>query len=389
MTYNFDIITDRTHSGCYKYDLRQAVFGTTDVTPMWVADMDFQTPSFILDAIRERCEHPVLGYTVRPSAFASSFRNWVNDHYGWKPDQTRIGFVPGIVAGIGLAIQTFTSPGDKIIVQPPVYPPFFNSPNNNGRRVAWNPLREVNGRFEMDFEQLNSLIDNRTRMFILCNPHNPGGTVWSRETLLTLSEICNKHGILVISDEIHADMTYAGSRHIPYASLSEAAAMNSVTFMSPSKTFNIPGLICSYSVIPDPVLFDRFQATTQNIDVSGNIFAYVAAEAAYTQGDEWRRQMVDYIENNARTVVDYCRDSIPGVSAMMPESSFLVWLDFSELKLPNEALRRLLIDKAKLGLNDGPTFGPGGEGHQRLNVGCPRPVVVKALEQIEKAVRSL
>jgi cysteine-S-conjugate beta-lyase len=388
MRYNFDELIDRSRSGCYKYDLCPAVFGTTDLTPMWVADMDFRTPDFILEAIRARLDHPVLGYTIRPKSFASAFRRWVNDHYGWNPDCSRIGFVPGIVAGLGLAIQTFTVPGDKIIVQPPVYPPFFNTPNHNGRCVEWNPLKEVNGRFEMDFDHFESLIDNRTRLFILCNPHNPGGTVWSRETLLQVAELCHKHGILVISDEIHADMTYPENRHIPYASLSDECAQNSITFMSPSKTFNIPGLICSYSVIPNAKLFNQFQTTCQKIDVNGNIFAYVAAEAAYTHGDEWRKQMVEYIRKNARFVVDYCCEHIPEVSAMMPDSSFLVWLDFTKLGLSNEELRRLMIDKAKLGLNDGPTFGPGGEGHQRINVGCSRSIVLDALQRIEKTVNN-
>lgn len=389
MKYDFDELIDRENTSCYKYDLRRKVFGREDVIPMWVADMDFRTPRFITDALKERLEHEVLGYTVPSLGLKKICADWQKRRYGWEADPEWFGFVPGIVTGLGFAVNTFTQPGDKVIVQPPVYPPFFKVPNGNGREVVYNPLKEIGGRYEMDFDLLEKQLDDNAKLFVLCHPHNPGGRVWSRETLGKLSELCASKGVLIISDEIHADMTYHAYRHIPFASISDAARDNSITFMSPSKTFNVPGLINSYYVIPNPRLRRQLELALEHVDLHVNLFGFVATEAAYTQGKEWLGQMVDYLEGNARTVVDYCDKNIPGVTAMMPESSFLVWIDFSELGLSSEALRNLIIEKAGLGLNDGPTFGLGGEGHQRINVGCPRSLVVEAMERIEKAVKEI
>jgi len=389
MKYNFDEIIDRENSSCYKYDLREKIFGTIDVKPMWVADMDFRSPSFITDAIKKRLEHEILGYTIPPLALKQTCCDWQQKRYGWQTNPDWFGFVPGIVTGLGIAVNVYTQPGDKIIVQPPVYPPFFKVPDGNKRQVIYNPLKEVNGRFEMDFELLRQQIDDKTRMFILCHPHNPGGRVWDKQTLLTLAEICAEKGVLIVSDEIHADMTYASYRHIPFASISEAARENCVTLMSPSKTFNVPGLVNSYFVIPNARLRRQYELAMEHLDLHVNLFGFVATEAAYRHGENWLDQMVNYIEGNARTVVNYFEKHLPVVKAMMPESSFLVWIDFSKLGLDRAALRHLMIDKAKLGLNDGPTFGPGGEGHQRINIGCPRSQVTEALEQIEKAVGSI
>ena len=387
--YNFDEIIDRESSSCYKYDLRAKLFGTSDVKPMWVADMDFRTPTFITEALKKRMEHEIFGYTVPPLALKQTCSNWQQKRYGWDANPDWFGFVPGIVTGLGLAVNTYTQPGDKIIIQPPVYPPFFKVPLGNGRQVVYNPLKEVNGQFEMDFELLKQQFDDKTRLFILCHPHNPGGRVWDRKTLLTLAEICAEKGVLIISDEIHADMTFSSYTHIPFASLSETARENSITFMSPSKTFNVPGLINSYYVIPNPSLRRQYELAMEHMDLHVNLFGFVATQATYQYGEEWLDQMVNYLEGNARTVVSFFEEKLPVVKAMMPESSFLIWLDFRELDLSNEALRRLIIDKAKLGLNDGPTFGPGGDGHQRINVGCARSEVIDALERIERAVKSI
>ena len=389
MHYNFDERIERENTSCYKYDLREKVFGTDEVIPMWVADMDFRTPGFITDALRERLEHEILGYTIPPLSLKQLCADWQQRRYGWEANPEWFGFVPGIVTGLSFAVNTFTQPGDRVIVQPPVYPPFFKVPNGNSREVVYNPLKEVNGRYEMDFDLLEKQLSDNAKLFILCHPHNPGGRVWERETLEKLAELCASKGVLIISDEIHADMTYHAFRHIPFASVSETARNNSVTFMSPSKTFNVPGLINSYYVIPNPTLRRQFEVAMERVDLHVNLFGFVATEAAYTHGEEWLDQMVDYLEENARFVVDYCEKNIPGVKAMMPDSSFLVWIDFSKQGLSNEALRKLMIEKAGLGLNDGPTFGIGGEGHQRINVGCPRSLVVEAMQRIEKAVKSM
>lgn len=387
--YNFDECVERANTSCYKYDMREKMFGTNDVLPMWVADMDFRTPSFIIDAIKKRLEHDILGYTMPPLNLRPVCAEWQKKRYGWDANPDWFGFVPGIVTGLAFAVNTFTSPGDKVMIQTPVYPPFFKVPLGNGREVVCNPLKETDGRFDMDFDLLESQMDDSVKLFILCHPHNPGGRVWDRPTLARLADLCASKGVLVISDEIHADMTYHAFQHIPFASVSDAAKNNSVTFMSPSKTFNVPGLINSYYVIPDVRLRTKFEQAMEHVDLHVNLFGFVATEAAYTQGEEWLYQMVGYLEKNARTVVDYCEQHIPQVRAMMPESSFLVWLDFSALNLDAKELRRLMIEQAGLGLNDGPTFNIGGEGHQRINIGCPQSVVIEAMQRIEKAVKAI
>jgi cysteine-S-conjugate beta-lyase len=389
MKYNFDERVERENTSCYKYDMREKLFGTGDVLPMWVADMDFRTPPFIVEALQKRLDHAILGYTLPFDNLTALCAEWQKRRYGWETDPSWFGFVPGIVTGLGFAVNTFSQPGDKIVIQSPVYPPFFNVPLANGREVVYNPLKEVNGQFEMDFDLLEKQLSEEAKLFIFCHPHNPGGRVWDRPTLERVAELCAEKGVLVISDEIHADMTFHSYRHIPFASVSEAARDNTITFMSPSKTFNVPGLINSYWVIPNDRLRRQYSHALDSIDLHVNLFGFEATRAAYTQGEEWLDQLVDYLEGNARTVVDYCEKHIPQVSAMMPQASFLVWLDFSALGLDKTALRKFVIEKAALGLNDGPTFGIGGEGHQRINVGCPRSVVLDAMERLEKAVKAM
>ncbi len=389
MNYNFDEIIDRKGTNSVKYDLCEQVFGANDVIPLWVADMDFRTPDFIIDALKQRCEHPIFGYTMLPRTLTEAFCQWTEKRHAWTIDPAWTDFVPGIVTGINLAIQTYTNPGDKIIVQPPVYPPFFNAPKLNGRHVIWNQLKEVNGRFEMDLEALEEQIDDRTTMMILSNPHNPGGRVWGRDTLEQLASICYRKGVLVISDEIHADMTYFSQQHIPFASVSDEAALNSLVFMSPSKTFNIPGIIGSFAIAPNPTIYRRFHNTLLQLDLHGNLFAYEAMKTAYQQGDEWIGQMMSYVEANAQAVVTYFEKELPMVHAMMPESSFLVWIDFSQLRLEDKELKKLLVEQAKIGLNEGISFGPGGEGHQRMNIGAPRSMILEALHRISSVVKQL
>jgi cystathionine beta-lyase len=389
MHYYFDEIIDRHNTNSVKYDLSQPMFGTKEITPMWVADLDFRTPDFIVEAIKKRCEHPIFGYTLMPDSLTESFCQWTKRRHRWEVKAEWTDFVPGIVTGIDLAIHTFTKPGDKIIVQPPVYPPFFTSPALNGRQVVWNPLQIHNGQFEMDLEHLASQMDEQTTMLILSNPHNPGGRVWDRHTLSALADLCLQKGVMVISDEIHADMTFPAFQHTPFASVSEAAATNSVTFMSPSKAFNIPGIIGSFSIIPNEQHFRRFHKTIAQFDLHGNLFAYEAMEAAFRQGDEWLDQMIRYVETNAAEVVSFFEKEAPFVSAMMPEASFLVWIDFSNLSLSDQELRRCMVEKAKVGMNEGHTFGPGGTGHQRMNVGAPRSVIHAALKRIGEALTTI
>ena len=386
--YNFDEIIDRKGTSCVKYDgLKNAYQGKENLIPLWVADMDFATPDFIVEALKKRCEHPVFGYTFDDDEYYESIQTWLDYKYHWKTEREWISYIPGIVKGIGLAVQCFTQPGDKVIIQPPVYHPFRLVPTRMGREVVYNPLKLEDGVYKMDFEQLESLIDKDCKMLILSNPHNPGGIVWEKEALVKLAQICSAHGILVISDEIHAEMTYPQFRHHPFATVSPEAAACSVTFMAPSKTFNIAGIVSSYAIVPDVELREKFYSFLEAGELNaGTIFAFTATKAAYTYGAEWLQQMRSYVIENVNFVDEYLKKNIPQIKAYRPQASFLIWLDCRELGLSQPDLVHLFEDKAGLALNDGTMFGKEGEGFMRLNVGCPRSILSKALESLKKAI---
>lgn len=388
--YDFDKVIVRRGSGAIKADALKGAFGREDLTPLWVADMDFETPDFITDALRERMEHPIYGYTLIPEDYWQTVQKWIEDHHGWKTECGWMTFIPGIVKGIGLAINTFLEKGDKVIIQPPVYHPFRLVPQKNGYEVVFNPLRETeDGSYEMDFENLETVCDSRCRMLILSNPHNPAGIVWSEDTLKKLADFCHSRGIIVISDEIHSDMALFGNRHIPFASVSEKAASCSITFGAPSKTFNIAGIVSSYAIVPNPELRERFFAWLEaNEFNSPHIFAPIATMAAFRYGEEWRRQMLEYVEGNILFVEEFCAKHIPQIRPIRPQASFLIWLDCRRLNLSHDGLTDLFVDKAGLALNDGETFSPGGEGFMRLNIGTPRSILEDAMQRLEKAVIS-
>lgn len=386
--YNFDEIIDRKGTSCVKYDgLKNAYQGKENLIPLWVADMDFATPDFIVEALKKRCEHPVFGYTFDDDEYYESIQTWLDYKYHWKTEREWISYIPGIVKGIGLAVQCFTQPGDKVIIQPPVYHPFRLVPTRMGCEVVYNPLKLEDGVYKMDFEQLESLIDKDCKMLILSNPHNPGGVVWEKEALVKLAQICSAHGILVISDEIHAEMTYPQFRHHPFATVSEEAAACSVTFMAPSKTFNIAGIVSSYALVPDTRIREKFYSFLEAGELNaGTIFAFTATKAAYTYGAEWLQQMRSYVIENVNFVDEYLKKNIPQIKVYRPQASFLVWLDCRELKLTQPELVQLFEDKAGLALNDGTMFGKEGEGFMRLNIGCPRSILNQALESLKKAI---
>lgn len=385
--YNFDEVIERRGTNCVKYDALKERYGNGDLTPLWVADMDFRTPDFIVNAIRKRCEHEIFGYTFGSDSYYNSIIEWVDYKQNWKIKREWLSYIPGIVKGIGFVIQCFTKPGDKVIIQPPVYHPFRIVPESMKREVVNNPLKLVNGVYEMDFEQLESVIDEQCKVLILCNPHNPGGIVWKKDTLVKLADICAKHNILVISDEIHAEMAYPQFTHHPFATVSDAAANCSITFMAPSKTFNIAGIVTSYSIVPNEKIRQEFYEFLEAGELGdGTIFAYTATEAAYTYGAEWLQQMRMYVMENVRFVDEFFKTKLPKIKVYPPQASFLVWLDCRDLKLSQEDLVHLFLDKAGILLNDGSMFGPGGEGYMRLNVGCPRSVLDKALNALKKAI---
>lgn len=386
--YNFDQIIDRRGTNALKTDVLKERYGSEDLIPLWVADMDFLSPPAVTEAIIERAKHGLFGYTCPSQEYYNSIINWVKRSHDWTLDQQWITFIPGIVKGIAFVIDCFLTKEDHVIIQPPVYHPFRIIPSLHQRKVVDNPLVLEAGQYKMDLSDLKKRIDTSSKILILCNPHNPGGRVWTKEELADLAEVCYDNGILVISDEIHSDMAFENNKHVPFASVSEKAAQNSITFMAPSKTFNIAGIVSSYSIIPNDKIRTKFNNYLKSSELEeGHIFAYLAAQAAYEKGEEWLTEAKDYIWGNIQFVDQFLKTNIPQIKAMIPEASFLVWLDCRELNLTQKDLVSLFVKDAKLALNDGTMFGKGGEGFMRLNVGSPRSVIEKALNNLKAAIK--
>lgn len=389
MTYNFNQIIDRRGSGDLKHSVLKERYGRDDLLPLWVADMDFETPPFITEALQQRLQHSLYGYTVVPDELWITIIQWIQEHHNWQVRRQWLTFIPGIVKGIGMAINVFLKEDEKVIIQPPVYHPFRLTPEGNGRQVVMNPLKELpDGSYAMDFEQLASVVDEKCRLLILSNPHNPAGICWDAETLRRLAHFCYEHDIIVVSDEIHSDMALFGHQHVPFATISEEAAQISITFGAPSKTFNIAGIVSSYAIVPNPTLRRRFYTWLEANELNEpTLFAPIATITAYSQGEEWRRQMLRYVEENIRFVEDFFHAQMPQIKPLRPQASFLVWLDCRALGLNHDQLIDLFVNKARLALNDGAMFGPGGEGFMRMNVGTPRAVLQQALQQLSEALK--
>ena len=394
--FNFDEIIDRRNTYSVKYAALKTLFGREDITPLWVADMEFRSPKCVRDILEKYVQSGIYGYDTEPPQMKPVIAQWELQEHGWKVDCDWISFIPGIVRGIGLAVNFFTEPGDKVVVQSPVYHPFTNVPLGNGRKVLRNPVKD--GR--MDLDHLESLLkaEGPVKMLILCNPHNPGGYIWSRGELESLAEICRRHGVLVISDEIHADLSLWGNRNICFASVSEAAAENSITFGAPSKTFNIPGFASSFAIIPNPELAQPFYKwLSANEFNSPSIFASLGMIAAFTEAKPWRDAAVKYIEGNILHLEEkfsaFRAGGVQLIEPVRPQSSYLVWLDCRNL------LRRLagrdglkpedqtlledyFVNKVKVGMNTGVMFGPEGLGYMRLNAACPRSLLDFELPEV-------
>lgn len=389
MKYNFDQLIDRRNSNAVKIDEMKDIWGRDNLIPMWVADMDFATPDFVVDAVKKRCEHPVFGYTVKHDGYYNSIINWVKNRYGMEVEKKHINYVPGIVAGLGMALNCFTSPNDKVVIMPPVYHPFAWLTTRNNRQLVECPMILENGEYRMNLELLKS-IKKGVRVLILCNPHNPGGVVWKREELEELAEICAEDNILVFSDEIHADLTLPPHRHLPFAMVSEKAKNNSVTFMAPSKAFNMPGVAASHTVIYNDGLRSRFETCLEAGELNaGHVFAFPAVEAAYSNGTEWLDQCIEYIQGNIDYVDSFLKENTPKIKAVRPMASYLIWLDCRELGLNHEELNSFFADKAGLALNDGEMFGREGAGFMRMNVGTQRSVLERAMKQLAEAYKTL
>ncbi|MCY1722438.1 PatB family C-S lyase [Prolixibacteraceae bacterium Z1-6] len=384
--YDFDEIIPRKGTNCLKHDALETFFKSKDLLPLWVADMDFKTPDFIVDAIKKRAEHEIFGYTFRPDSYFNAIINWMKRRHNWAIKKEWISFSPGVVAGLTFAVETFSKPGDGVIVQPPVYFPFFDCVKGIKRKMIENPLKIVNGRYTFDLDDLKSKIDKNTKLLLLCNPQNPGGMVWTRKELVALTDICLENNIMIISDEIHSDLIFNGHKHIPLATISEEVAQNCMISMAPSKTFNVAGLTSSMVIIPNKNKLVRYERTIGVGHLGmGNIFGSIALEAAYTHGDEWLEQMLDYLWENFRVVNDFMKTKLPRVKVMPLEATYLVWMDFTDYGMKNDDLMKFLLENARVVLNDGGRFGTGGDGWLRINIGCPRSVLQEALNRLEKA----
>lgn len=387
--YDFDTYIDRIGTDCEKYEDMKSVFGTDQVIPLWIADMDFATADFIVEAMERRMKHPIFGYTFRPQCYFDAIRGWVYRHSGWDIDTSWIAFSPGVVAGVTFGMLSCTKEGDGVVIQPPVYHPFGNTIRYNHRTVLNNPLIQdpATGEYRIDFDDLDQKLA-QAKAFILCNPHNPTGRVFTREELLKIGELCKKHDVTIISDEIHCDFIFQPHEHIHIASLTEDLANRTITLIAPSKSFNVAGFSTAAAIIPNPERHAAYQAEVDKIHIeNGNIFGSVALKTAYEQGDEWMRQLLEYLQGNVDFVYDFMTANIPSVHCYKPEATFLMWLDFRKWGMTQEELNRFLVQEAGLGLGDGSVYGIEGTGFQRLNIGTPRSVLQRAMNQLLEAVR--
>ncbi len=385
MIYDFDKIIDRTGTECVKYDLRENVFGKADVIPMWVADMDFPTADFIREAIIERAKGDVYGYTFREDAYFESIVNWIQRHHQWETKKEWMSFTPGIVNAFNLAVMGLTKEGDEIIIQPPVYHPFFYAVNNHNRKLVENPLIDTEDGYVMDFDLLEQQAKT-AKMLILSNPHNPVGRAWRKEELMRLGEICMKNNVLVFSDEIHCDLVMPGFKHVPFASLSEEFAQNSITAHAASKTFNLAGLATSTVIIPNDDLRNKYVNFVHSTEADmGNIFGKIATMTAMEKGDEWHAQLINYIKGNIDFAYDFIKREMPKIRIHKAEATYMIWLNFKDYGITDAELNHKMIHEAGLGLNAGNIFGKEGEFCMRVNLACPRSIVEKALNQMKSA----
>ncbi len=386
--YDFNKIVDRQGTHAYKLELRKKIFGNPDVLPMWVADMDFETEPEIADAIKCRAEHAVMGYTIRGEWFQQSIVNWMSKRHQWRVETGWVEYAPGVVPSIVMAILAFTNPGDKILIQTPVYPPFFSVVKENNRELVCNSLVESKTGHIIDYDLLEKqLSDPLLKLFVLCHPHNPVGRLWSKDELQRMGELCLKHDVMIVSDEIHSDLVLFGHKHIPMASISSEIAKITITLMAPSKTFNIAGLATSYVIISNKKLMAAYrQILTSWHLFTGNVFGGIALAAAYEHGEPWLEELIKYLEGNVRAVQNFIADKMPEVKMVIPDATFLLWLDFRFLGMNQSELKDLIFNKAMVGLNDGSSFGVEGHGFMRMNVGCRQSIVNEALMRIYGAM---
>lgn len=387
MQFDKEINRQDTHS--MKYDNRKNVFGTEDVIPLWVADMDFQAPQEVNDMIKSRAEHGVYGYTIMTEDIKESVVNWLSNRHDWKVNESQLTFSPGVITSLHIAIQQFTSEGDKILIQTPVYTPFFNLINNGNRQLVESELIEQNGKYVMDFADLESKFKDGVKAMIFCSPHNPVGRVWTKEELEKLAQLCVKYDVLLLSDEIHADIVFKDYKHIPIATISDEIAEQTITFMSATKTFNLAGLQSSYIVTMNRKFRLKLQSELNLLGFSMlNTFGTLAIKEAYNHGEKWLNEFLNTIENNKNYVKDRLEnETYNRLKVIDSEGTYLVWVDCSKLGLSDEALKKFMIKKAKVGLNAGISYGEAGSQFMRINIACPQSTLEKAVNQIIAAIK--
>ena len=386
MKYDFDQVVDRSKNRSAKYDERKKKFGREDVIPLWVADMDFKTAQPVIDAMKARAEEGIWGYTSRPDSYFDAVCGWQKRRNGWEIDRSMLSFSVGVVPSLSSMVFVFTEPGDKVLIQTPVYSEFYDVTESWGREVIENPMVEKDGVWSVDFEDFEKKA-KEAKLFFLCSPHNPLGIVWTREELTRMCQICIANDVLIVSDEIHSDLIFHGKKHIPTATLSPEIASHVITCISGTKTFNLAGLQASAVVFPNMELKKRFDKFWFNLDIHrNNAFSSIAMETAFNEGEEWLEQLLIYIDGNFELIRSFCEENIPQIRPNVPDATYLVWLDCRGLGMENEELRRFMIEKAGLGLNEGWSFGRSLSGYMRLNAACPRSVIEKALKQLKEAV---
>lgn len=390
MNYGFDEIIDRRNSDSVKWSNLEDEYRDKDILPMWIADMDFKSSPQIIEALKDRVEHGVFGYNYMGDSFYEAAINWIKDEHGWDIKKEWIVFTPGVVPGLSMSIRRFTKEGDKVLIQPPVYPPFYEVLKGNNRVLSENPIIYDGDKFVMDYEDLKSKLDIDTKLMILCNPHNPVGRVWTKEELKELGDMLIKNKTIIISDEIHGDLTLKGVVQTPIASISKEFEQNTITFMAPSKTFNIAGLKASIAIIPNEDLRREYQAEIETLHIAKpNIFGQIGLEVAYNTGRPWLEKAMEYIEENIDYTVRYIEENIPEIKAYKPDGTYLLWLDFTGLDKTPDEINEALINKGKVLLNDGRTYGTGGEGFFRLNIATPKSNLKEGLKRIKIAIDSL
>ncbi len=382
MQLDFDRVIDRRRTESNKWHKYPP-----DVLPLWVADMDFRSPEPVIRALRERVEHGVFGYGVEQPEFYDVFLDRLQTRYGWRVSPEAILVIPGVIPGFNLAARALTAAGDGLLLQTPVYPPIGRVPGNVGLTSDEMELElQPDGRYAIDFERFEAAIGERTRMFLLCNPHNPVGRVFRRDELERMAEVCLRRGLLICADEVHCELTFSRQRHVPIASLDAEIAARTITLMAPSKSFNLPGLKCAVAIIPNASLREKFVAAQLDLVRAVNVLGYTAALAAYRDGQPWLDALLRYLEANRDFVVEYARSKLPGVRAASPEATYLAWLDCREADLPDSDPYTFFLDEARVALTDGKAFGRGGAGFVRLNFACPRATLAEGLDRMRHAL---